>query len=402
MGESFMKPTAWLLFALVFLAQLAIAAAPQLSPEQTQTIDKLKTRGASVMQVAADTDTLTVNLSMMGKKAGDEDLAAVKSLPKVTELNLGGTSVTDAGLENIKAMTSLTHLYLDRTQITDAGLAHLKDLTNLTYLNLYNSPGITDKGLANLEGMKNLKKLYLWQTKVTGEGAGTLKSSLPGVIINRGEELAAITTKPADKLEKKPDDKKPDDKKPDDKKPAVADYKPDNEGFIHDWLLLAPIALGDAAGLSGQLDMEQIPDEKNLKPKEGDKAKIGDKELTWKAVHAKDYFVDINMVLGATTANSAAYAVCYIESPAEMKDVQIRMGSNDEGKVILNGAEVLKYSGSRGLDKDLNRRENLTLIKGTNVVVFKIINEQNAWQGCIRFTDRDGNPIKDVKLKLGA
>ena len=45
------------------------------------------------------------------------------------------------------------------------------------------------------------------------------------------------------------------------------------------------------------------------------------------------------------------------------------------------------------------RAANVTLVKGTNVVVFKVINEANNWQGCLRFTDKGGKPVKDVKIK---
>ena len=42
----------------------------------------------------------------------------------------------------------------------------------------------------------------------------------------------------------------------------------------------------------------------------------------------------------------------------------------------------------------------VTLNKGINVVVFKIINEQNNWQGALRFLDKAGAPVKDLKIKL--
>ena len=35
-----------------------------------------------------------------------------------------------------------------------------------------------------------------------------------------------------------------------------------------------------------------------------------------------------------------------------------------------------------------------------NVVVFKIINEQNNWQGALRFLDKAGAPVKALKIKL--
>ena len=41
----------------------------------------------------------------------------------------------------------------------------------------------------------------------------------------------------------------------------------------------------------------------------------------------------------------------------------------------------------------------LTLAAGTNVIVFKVINETNNWQGCVRLVDKDTKPVADLKLK---
>ena len=38
--------------------------------------------------------------------------------------------------------------------------------------------------------------------------------------------------------------------------------------------------------------------------------------------------------------------------------------------------------------------ENVALVKGVNVVVFKIVNEKEDWSGCLRLTDKDGKPSR--------
>ena len=200
------------------VALAADAKEVKLDAAQQDAATKLRAKGASVMQIAADTDALEVNLSILGKQANDDDLALVKMLPKVTQLNLRNTSITDKGLANIAGFIALTQLHLDGTGITDAGLVHLKGLAALDYLNLYNT-AVTDDGLKSLDGLKKLKHVYLWQTKVTVAGGKALKSALPELIINRGEELTLPppATKPA---EVKPADVKPGDPKPADPKPV--------------------------------------------------------------------------------------------------------------------------------------------------------------------------------------
>ena len=176
------------------------------------------------------------------------------------------------------------------------------------------------------------------------------------------------------------------------------EFAPDNEGFIRNWLMLAPISIPETSG-GEEIDKEQIKGEGKLKPKEGDKATIDGKELVWKKIAAKDYFFDVNDILGAQTEDSVSYSVCYILADDEMKDVQLLMGSNDQGKAYLNEKEVVKFTSGRTLDKDQDVAEHLTLNKGANTLVFKVINEKNNWQGCIRFK-KDGKELKNFKISL--
>lgn len=180
----------------------------------------------------------------------------------------------------------------------------------------------------------------------------------------------------------------------------AADFKTDDEGFIKNWLFLGPIALPDGSTGPDEIVKEHVKDEAKLSPKEGDTAKAGDKSLTWKAIKAEDYFFDLNAILGTQNEDCAGLLVAYVEAEAEMKDVTLQMGSNDEGRVYFNGKEVVKDLEPRTVDKDQNAAEHLTLNKGVNTIVFKVINEKNNWQGCIRFQGKDGKPIKNLKIKL--
>lgn len=172
----------------------------------------------------------------------------------------------------------------------------------------------------------------------------------------------------------------------------------DDEGFIRHWLILAPIPYPSESNGYEEIDKPQIKDEAGVKPKEGDKVKVGDKELTWKLVKISDYFFDINEILGSPNEYAVAYAVAYVEAPEEMKDIMVSMGSNDQGKVYVNGKEAVKFDATRTVDKDQDSGKT-TLKKGVNTIVFKVINENNNWQGCLRFTKPDGTPIKNLKVK---
>jgi hypothetical protein len=181
---------------------------------------------------------------------------------------------------------------------------------------------------------------------------------------------------------------------------AQDQHSPDEEGYIRHWLVLAPIPLeGGQDGIAG-LAKIGIKDEGKIRPKEGEKAAAGSKDLTWRKYQAKESHVDFNDFLGKETNDSVAYAVCYLVAPQEMTGLQLKMGSDDQAKVYLNGKEVLKNETARPLTKDEDTAVNITLTKGTNVLVFKVVNEQIDFSGSIRFLDKDGNPVKNFKILL--
>ena len=170
-----------------------------------------------------------------------------------------------------------------------------------------------------------------------------------------------------------------------------------DEGFIQRWLVLAPIPLADGQSGADGLEKQQLKDEAKLKPKAGDKVKAGTKELTWKEHTCKDHMIDFNDLLGAVTEDCVAYAVAYVTAPEEMT-VKMKTGSDDQAKVYLNGKEVFKMPEARALDKDQDTTE-VTLRKGVNVLVVKVVNEKMDFSFCVRFTDKDDKPL--TKLKSG-
>ncbi len=180
--------------------------------------------------------------------------------------------------------------------------------------------------------------------------------------------------------------------------PAQESFSPDAEGFIRNWLVLAPIGIEEGSGAT-EIDKEQIKDEGTVKPKAGDAAHAGGKELKWAAHKTADFFIDFLESFGKDRGQDVAgYAVAYVHADAETA-VKAQMGSNDQAKLYVNGKCVIKFDETRTLEKDQNAAD-VTLNKGCNLVVFKVINEQNNWQGCLRFTDKTGAALKNLKITL--
>ena len=183
--------------------------------------------------------------------------------------------------------------------------------------------------------------------------------------------------------------------------PDPGESKPDKSGFIRDWLVLAPIQLASDADGAEAMDKTQVPDEGLVKPKAGDQVTVSGKKLTWKKIKTTDNILDLNAILSEQTEKTVAYAVSYLRAEEDRKDLQLKMGSNDQGKVYLNGKVLLKASDPRTLEEDSDVARNVTLNKGVNVVVFKIFNDGGSdWQGCLRFTDASGKAVTNLVVRL--
>jgi hypothetical protein len=170
-------------------------------------------------------------------------------------------------------------------------------------------------------------------------------------------------------------------------------------GVITQWLVLVPIAFQGRSG-GAALQGEQIPHEANLKPQAGERVNMGQGERVWRAVQLPDYRIDFNYLSGQPTSWSVAYAVCYIQSETEQSGLLMKVGSDDEAKVYLNGTEIYRRGELRSFVPDQDVVAGVRLKAGLNVLVFKVVNETSAWAGSIRFTDAAGQPVKGIRVTL--
>ncbi len=175
--------------------------------------------------------------------------------------------------------------------------------------------------------------------------------------------------------------------------------KPDAEGFIRDWLVLAPLSIGDSSG-ADEIDKKQLADEAMPAAKDATSAKVGGKELMWEKHSAKAFYIDFKELHPAQSEHVVAWAVAYVVCSTEKTGLTLKMNSNDQGKVYLNGKQLVKFTDTRTLEKDAeDAASGVTLKKGVNVLVLKVVNEENNWQGSVRFLDAAGKPVTDVKIE---
>jgi hypothetical protein len=173
-------------------------------------------------------------------------------------------------------------------------------------------------------------------------------------------------------------------------------------GAIKQWLVLAPIPFQQQTGEGAlkALDQEQVSRDPGFRPRASDRVKAGAGELVWNALRQEGYLLDFNQLLGKKTEWSVAYAACYIQSEAAQAGVVMKVGSDDQAKIYLNGKEIYRNELARACVPDQDEVAGIELRAGLNMLVFKVVNEIKDWQGSVRFTDAAGQPLKGIRVTL--
>ena len=189
--------------------------------------------------------------------------------------------------------------------------------------------------------------------------------------------------------------------------PATPTTAPDADGFIPRWLLLEPIPANGLTDSQVQaiVKKEYFPNQMTVIPHDGDKVTVGDAELVWHAVDTKLYNVNLfhfARALNKPTTNVLFWAVTIVNSPREMSNVRLAIGSNAASVWWLNGKEVIGIYGDRQTVIDDGVSKRLTLNKGANIVRAAIVNGGGATDFCARFLDPDDKPLKGYTVSLTA
>lgn len=128
---------------------------------------KIRSRGGRV-NVYGEGNTMTVSVTLEGKKFTDESLADLDDLPTVSDLYLSNTSITGTGLVGFQKAKALQSLSV-RGQLTEKGLQAIGTLAGLKKLSL-SEVKVSDQSLALLKGLARLEEAELSETLVTDAG----------------------------------------------------------------------------------------------------------------------------------------------------------------------------------------------------------------------------------------
>jgi len=173
----------------------------------------------------------------------------------------------------------------------------------------------------------------------------------------------------------------------------------DNEGFIRYWVILAPLPSERERASGAEVAAVRLPNEATLRPKPEERASYKGKEYVWKKYSSPQYYIDFRKyVENQKSENVFAYAVAYVSCEQEMRDVKVLAGTNDAGRVYINGKLIFSHEKPRSLEPDASIVNGITLKKGQNTVILKVANETGNWGGCLRFMDKNGTPIRHLLL----
>jgi hypothetical protein len=238
--------------------------------------------------------------------------------------------------------------------------------------------------------------------------------------------------------------------------PATAAPKaPDQDGFLQRWLILEPISKPNRTNtpftdsyVRAAFNHEYFPNQFAVIPRDGDKVKVHvpapqpagsggfpfappgaataglgggpsprppsppaepapaawvDEELAWHALDSAAFNVKLFRFaygLNKQTYGVIFWAVTVVNSPREMRNVRLAVGSNAASMWWLNGKEAVSLFGDRRMVVDDAVSKRLTLTTGSNVIRGAVINGPGMSDFCVRFIDENGAPIKDLTLSI--
>ncbi len=160
--------------------------------------------------------------------------------------------------------------------------------------------------------------------------------------------------------------------------------------WVKTWLLCGPFSLGKPKDAFQQWDhlagfnkdyLTKIGGEKNPRFRVGDVAKYGAEIAKWVLHTTPDSIIDLNKTVSRND-NVIAYAYTEVQA-AEAGIWFVSLGTNDGGRLWVNGTEVWDEPGARGLTVD-DDIIPVTLKKGINTLLLKVEERGNRWEFCVR------------------
>jgi hypothetical protein len=178
----------------------------------------------------------------------------------------------------------------------------------------------------------------------------------------------------------------------------------DAQGFIRRWMVLEPRPVSGAlteSSVEAVLQSAALDFPLTELPREDVRQETG--VLRWHALDTRAYNFNLYhfaWALSRPTSNVLFWVVTIVESPIELHDVRLAIGSNAASHWWLNGSSVIAIYGDRQTVIDDGVSQRLTLHKGRNVIRAAIVNGGGATDFCARFLDAADRPITGLSVTV--
>jgi hypothetical protein len=188
--------------------------------------------------------------------------------------------------------------------------------------------------------------------------------------------------------------------------PKGASRPVDARGFIHRWLVLEPVPVQGRlteSAVEEALKTAALPDAGVALPKDGDSVVVNGATLRWHALDTIHYNLNLYhfaWALSKPTSNVLFWVTTVVDSPRDMPDVRLAIGSNAASRWWLNGEPVIALNDDRQAVIDDGVSPRVTLRRGRNVIRAAIINGGGATDFCARFLDANDQPIQGLGVTL--
>jgi len=174
--------------------------------------------------------------------------------------------------------------------------------------------------------------------------------------------------------------------------PKGATQPVDARGFVRRWLVLEPVPV------AGKLTESAV--EEAL---QSSAFPAANSPVAWHALDTIHYNLNLYhfaWALSKPTSNVLFWVTTTVDSPREMRDVRLAIGSNAASRWWLNEQRVIALNDDRQTVIDDGVSKRLTLRKGPNIIRAAIINGGGATDFCARFLDENDRPITDLNVSV--
>ena len=176
----------------------------------------------------------------------------------------------------------------------------------------------------------------------------------------------------------------------------------DARGFIHRWLVLEPVPVQGRlteSAVEESLKTAALPASGDTLPRAGETVSVNGASHQWHALDTLHYNLNLYHFawsLSKPTSNVVFWVVTTVDSPREMQNVRLAIGSNAASRWWLNGEPVIALNDDRQSVIDDGVSKRITLRKGRNVIRAAIVNGGGATDFCARFLDEQDQPIRGL------